>query len=74
MNAIGFARNCSFGATRVGEHLETLIWSAGCQLRRGRWPRWFAGSGSAGGAHRLSSTSVSRLICAGWCRMTGYAK
>jgi hypothetical protein len=24
-----------------------------------------------GGAHRLSSTSVSRLICAGWCRMTG---
>jgi hypothetical protein len=32
-----------------------------------------AGLGSAGGAHRLSSTSVSRLICAGWCRMTGCA-
>jgi hypothetical protein len=62
----------SFDATR--EALLTLIWSAGCQLRRGRWPRWFAGSGSAGGAHWLSSTSVSRLICAGWCRMTGYAK
>ena len=26
----------------------------------------FAGLGSAGGAHRLSSTSLSRLICAGW--------
>ena len=33
-------------------------------------PRGWRGSGSAGGAHRLSSTSVSRLICAGWCRMT----
>jgi hypothetical protein len=34
----------------------------------------FAGVGeSAGGAHRLSSTAVSRLICAGWCRMTGCA-
>jgi hypothetical protein len=32
-----------------------------------------AGSGSAGGAHRLSSTFVSRLICAGWYRMTGCA-
>jgi hypothetical protein len=30
--------------------------------------------GRRGGAHRLSSTSVSRLICAGWCRMTGCAK
>ena len=29
---------------------------------------------SAGRAHRLSSTSVSRLICAGWCRMTGCAR
>src|SRR5262245_65882204 len=31
----------------------------------------FVGLGVGGGAHRLSSTSVSRLICAGWCRMTG---
>jgi anaerobic selenocysteine-containing dehydrogenase len=32
------------------------------------------GLGSAGGAHRLSSTFVSRLICAGWCRMTVCAR
>jgi hypothetical protein len=39
-----------------------------------RAPRLLRVIESAGGAHRLSSTSVSRLICAGWCRMTGCAK
>src|SRR2546423_12888433 len=42
----------------------------GLSTGQGRAAPLFVGSGSAGGAHRLSSTSVSRLICAGWCRMT----
>ena len=62
------------GQLPLGRHSRTLIWSAACQPGRGSRPRCLRGSGSAGGAHRLSSTSVSRLICAGWCRMTGYAK
>jgi hypothetical protein len=44
-----------------------------CWLSTGQGlaPRVLRGSSSAWGAHRLSSTFVSRLICAGWCRMTG---
>jgi hypothetical protein len=58
------------GASRRSyTHME-----CGLSTGQGRAAPLFVGSGSAGGAHRLSSTSVSRLICAGWCRMTGYAK
>jgi hypothetical protein len=39
-----------------------------------RAPRLLRVVGSAGGARRLSSTSVSRLICAGRDRMTGCAR
>jgi hypothetical protein len=42
--------------------------------RAGSIARVVCGLVSAGGAHRLWSTSVSRLICAGWCRMTGCAR
>src|SRR5581483_8372562 len=47
----------------------TLIWIGSCQVAKVLGPAvlrgWFGG-----GAHRLSSTSLSRLIYAGWCRMT----
>jgi hypothetical protein len=46
----------------------------GLSIAQGFVAPLFAGFGSAGGAHRLSSTFVSRLICAGWCRMTGCAR
>ena len=41
---------CLMEPTGLGRHSGTLIWSAGCQLGRGRWPRWFCGVGFGGGS------------------------
>ena len=57
-----------------GDTPARLIWSVALSIAQGWVARLFAGLGFGGGAHRLSSTAVSRLICAGWCRMTGCAR
>ena len=54
--------NCAYTKT-TGIHYNTHM-ECGPSTGRGVGPV-VAGLGSAGGAHRLSSTFVSRLICAG---------
>ena len=56
------------------ESLVELVWSEICQSGTAWRPAICGPLFSAGRAHRPLSTSVSRLICAGWDRMTGCAR
>ena len=77
LNLIAWVREPETIHVTVASQAQALIAATrecGLSTGQGFFAPLFCGVGSAGRAHRLSSTSVSRLICAGWCRMTGCAR